>query len=93
MMLRVGRVCVGCSGGARQRESVVRNVFPLASSMTKTFQNFIAGQWTAPESGAYFENRNPADTRDLIGHFPLSNHLDVERHASSRPRGRAAQGR
>ena len=29
--------------------------FPrLAFSMTKTFQNFIAGQWTAPESGGYF---------------------------------------
>jgi aldehyde dehydrogenase (NAD+) len=24
------------------------------------FQNFIAGQWVAPTTGAYFENRNPA---------------------------------
>jgi acyl-CoA reductase-like NAD-dependent aldehyde dehydrogenase len=29
--------------------------------MTKTFQNFIGGQWVAPANGAYFENRNPAD--------------------------------
>ena len=55
--------------------------------MTKTFQNFIAGQWTAPESGAYFENRNPADTRDLIGQFPLSNHLDVDAAVQSAKRG------
>jgi aldehyde dehydrogenase (NAD+) len=30
--------------------------------MAKTFKNFIAGEWTAPTGGAYFENRNPADT-------------------------------
>src|SRR5258708_2617856 len=45
--------------------------------MTKTFQNFIGSQWVAPASGAYFENRNPADTRDLIGHFPGSNGGEV----------------
>ncbi len=40
--------------------------------MAKTFQNLIAGDWVAPQSGAYFENRNPADTSDLIGRFPDS---------------------
>ncbi len=55
--------------------------------MTKTFQNFIAGQWVAPESGAYFENRNPADTRDLIGNFPLSDKLDVNAAVESAKRG------
>ena len=47
--------------------------------MTKTFKNFIAGAWVAPATGEYFENRNPADTRDLIGRFPLSDAADVER--------------
>ena len=47
--------------------------------MTKTFQNFVAGAWCAPASGEHFENRNPADTRDLIGRFPLSNAADVDR--------------
>jgi alpha-ketoglutaric semialdehyde dehydrogenase len=55
--------------------------------MTKTFQNFIAGKWSAPEGGAYFENRNPADTRDLIGRFPLSTAADVERAVESARRG------
>ncbi|MEP6733727.1 MAG: aldehyde dehydrogenase family protein, partial [bacterium] len=55
--------------------------------MSKTFQNFIAGQWTAPESGAYFENRNPADTHDLIGNFPLSNAHDVDAAVASAKRG------
>ena len=55
--------------------------------MTKTFQNFIAGEWVAPANGAHFENRNPADTRDLIGHFPLSTKADVDRAVASAQRG------
>src|SRR5215208_7140658 len=55
--------------------------------MTKTFQNFIAGAWCAPASGEHFENRNPADTRDLIGRFPLSTAADVDRAVSSAARG------
>src|SRR5258708_34609900 len=55
--------------------------------MTKTFQNFIGSQWVAPASGAYFENRNPADTRDRIGHFPLSNAADVDAAVAAAQRG------
>jgi aldehyde dehydrogenase (NAD+) len=55
--------------------------------MTKTFQNFVAGAWTAPASGEYFENRNPADTRDLIGRFPLSDAADVDRAVASARQG------
>jgi alpha-ketoglutaric semialdehyde dehydrogenase len=43
----------------------------------KTFQNYIGGQWVASQSGEMFENINPADTRDIIGRFPLSNSEDV----------------
>jgi len=45
--------------------------------MPTTFRNFIAGRWVGPASGAYFENRNPANTRDLIGRFPDSGSADV----------------
>ena len=55
--------------------------------MTKSFDNFIAGAWCAPASGELFENRNPADTRDLIGRFPLSNSADVDRAVASASRG------
>jgi acyl-CoA reductase-like NAD-dependent aldehyde dehydrogenase len=55
--------------------------------MSKTFQNFIAGKWTAPQGGAHFENRNPADTTDLIGVFPLSTSADVDRAVASAKRG------
>jgi aldehyde dehydrogenase (NAD+) len=45
--------------------------------MAKTFKNFIGGEWVAPETDRYFENRNPANTRDLIGRFPDSGPNDV----------------
>ncbi len=45
--------------------------------MPKNFRNFIAGHWVAPQTGRYFENRNPADTTDLIGRFPDSGAADV----------------
>ncbi|MBA3917299.1 MAG: aldehyde dehydrogenase [Gemmatimonas sp.] len=51
------------------------------------FKNFIGGQWQAPSTGAYFENRNPADTRDLIGQFPASGVADVEAAVASAQRG------
>src|SRR5690554_1549799 len=51
--------------------------------MSKTFRNFIAGEWVDAASGRTFENRNPADTNDLIGTFPRSGAEDVERAVSS----------
>ena len=53
----------------------------------KQFRNFIAGAWVAPDSGEYFENRNPADRNDLIGTFPLSGTTDVHRAVASARRG------
>ena len=47
--------------------------------MAERFRNFIGGEWVDPSTGEYFENRNPADTSDLIGHFPRSSAEDVER--------------
>lgn len=45
--------------------------------MAKTFKNFIGGKWVAPSTGKYFQNRNPADTTDLIGRFPESGADDI----------------
>lgn len=55
--------------------------------MAKTFRNFIGGAWVAPASGRYFENRNPADTSDLIGRFPDSSGRDVAAAVRSARRG------
>src|SRR6266550_4819706 len=40
--------------------------------MPENFKNFIAGEWVAPRTGAYFENRNPADSDAVIGCFTSS---------------------
>src|SRR5437870_2868253 len=53
----------------------------------KKFNNFIGGKWVAPESGEYFDNRNPADRGDVIGKFPLSDRRDMERAVESARRG------
>ena len=55
--------------------------------MITTYRNFIGGQWIAPSTGAYFENRNPADQRDLIGLFPASGAADVDAAVDSARRG------
>jgi len=46
-------------------------------SDSKIYKNLIDGQWVAPANGRMTENRNPADTRDLIGSFPDSDQRDV----------------
>ena len=40
--------------------------------MAQQYENFIGGKWLASKSGKTFENRNPANTDDLIGLFPAS---------------------
>jgi len=44
-----------------------------------TYHNYIGGRWLASTSGELSENRNPADTRDLVGRFPISTTADVDR--------------
>ena len=41
------------------------------------FANFVSGKWVPSESGATFENRNPANTTDLVGVFPDSTTNDA----------------
>jgi aldehyde dehydrogenase (NAD+) len=43
-----------------------------------TYNNFINGRWTPSDSGQTFENRNPANTDDLIGLFQKSTGKDVD---------------
>jgi aldehyde dehydrogenase (NAD+) len=49
-----------------------------AYDLQMTYSNFVDGKWVASESGATFENRNPANTTDLIGLFPDSTTRDAE---------------
>jgi len=44
----------------------------------KVYKNFINGEWVDSVSGHTYENRNPADDRELIGLFQKSNAKDVD---------------
>jgi len=43
----------------------------------KTFKNYINGEWVETRGGKAIENRNPANTNDLVGIFPASTEEDV----------------
>jgi len=43
----------------------------------KVYNNFINGEWVRCKSGRTFENRNPADTREVVGIFQKSDADDV----------------
>ena len=43
-----------------------------------TYFNFVGGRWVPSASAATFENRNPANTKDVIGLFPDSTTQDAE---------------
>ncbi|HEY6571486.1 MAG TPA: aldehyde dehydrogenase family protein, partial [Candidatus Limnocylindrales bacterium] len=42
-----------------------------------THRLFIAGRWVESVSGETFDSVNPADTRDLVGHFQAGTAADV----------------
>ena len=48
------------------------------TSGPKTYRNFINGEFVESVTGNTHENLNPADTRDVVGYFQESNHLDVD---------------
>ncbi|MBI2361702.1 MAG: aldehyde dehydrogenase family protein [Deltaproteobacteria bacterium] len=51
--------------------------------MAERYKNYIGGRWIEAKSGRTFENRNPANRRDLIGLFPASGAEDVDAAVSA----------
>jgi len=50
----------------------------MATAATpRVFKNFINGEWVESRSGQVYENRNPANTDELVGMFVSSNAEDV----------------
>src|SRR3954470_15048328 len=47
-------------------------------TQTKSYDNYIGGKWQPSRSREWIENRNPADTRDVLGRFPASTEADVD---------------
>jgi alpha-ketoglutaric semialdehyde dehydrogenase len=44
----------------------------------RAFKNYINGEWVPAKSGRTFENRNPANRHELVGHFPASDDEDID---------------
>ncbi|HUO33494.1 MAG TPA: aldehyde dehydrogenase family protein [Candidatus Acidoferrum sp.] len=49
------------------------------SPAPRVYKNFIGGEWVEPKGGKGIENRNPANTAELVGIFPASDKQDVGR--------------
>ena len=52
-------------------------------SQVETYQNYIDGTWRDAASGQTRDDVNPADTNDVLGHFPDSGPTDVGRAAQA----------
>ncbi len=50
---------------------------PPTTTDNPTFRHFIAGDWSDSTSGATFQSTNPADRRDVVGHFQQGTAADV----------------
>lgn len=48
------------------------------ASRPNVYRNFIDGEWVESASGETFEDRNPADSRDLVGIFQKSIKADID---------------
>jgi acyl-CoA reductase-like NAD-dependent aldehyde dehydrogenase len=49
-----------------------------STTKTRVFKNFIDGEWVEATTGETFEDRNPADTREVVGIFQKSGKADVD---------------
>jgi alpha-ketoglutaric semialdehyde dehydrogenase len=58
-------------------DTLTRSVIDGDASRPNVYRNFIDGEWVEASTGETFENRSPADTRDLVGIFPKSAQADV----------------
>ena len=59
-------------------DTLTHPVLDGGASRPNVYKNFIDGEWVESSTGETFENRNPADTRDVVGIFQASGKQDVE---------------
>ncbi len=59
-------------------DTLTAPVIDGTASRPKVYKNFIDGEWVESATGETFENRNPADTRDVVGIFQKSGKADID---------------
>src|SRR5574340_660399 len=50
---------------------------PVAAADAPTYGNFVGGEWRPSVTGRTFTSLDPADGRDVVGHFQASSAADV----------------
>jgi aldehyde dehydrogenase (NAD+) len=51
-------------------------------------RNYIGGRWVDTPGGGMFESRNPANTEEVLGSFPMSHREEADQAvASAKERG------
>src|SRR3954467_5353825 len=59
-------------------DTLTKPVIDGDATRPNVYRNFIDGEWVEASTGETFENRNPADTRDVVGIFQKSAKADVD---------------
>ena len=59
-------------------DTLTSSVLEGSSNRPNVYHNFIDGEWVEASTGETFEDRNPADTRDVVGIFQRSGKADVD---------------
>src|ERR1700685_4383162 len=57
---------------------LTKPVIDGGTTKARVFKNFVDGEWVESASGETFEDRNPADTREVVAIFERSNKADVD---------------
>src|SRR5579863_6535248 len=68
----------GSPGGPMATDTLSSPVLEGSSNQPNVYKNFIDGEWVESSTGQTFENRSPADTRDLVGIFQRSGKADAD---------------
>jgi len=59
-------------------DTYVRPASAGSAAETRVYKNFIDGEWVESSTGETFEDRNPADNREVVGIFQKSGKADVD---------------
>lgn len=51
--------------------------------LERRYKNYINGEWIEAESGESVSSTNPANTKEIVGYFPLSSKSDLDRAAAA----------
>ena len=57
---------------------LTRSTILGSTTKTRVFKNFIDGEWVESNTGETFEDRNPADSREVVAIFQKSGKEDVD---------------